>query len=73
MPSEMMWQVPGSMHEPCDTDGAVRTQAEVDHRCCQNRIEELPYAKRSSDIRAHCSGREDSVKAPSGRVGHKTT
>ena len=45
----MMWQVPGSMHEPCDTCRAIRTQAQVDHRCCQNRIDKFPNAKRSSD------------------------
>lgn len=50
MSSELMGQVPGGMHEPCDADSPVRTQAKVDHGCCQNRIDELPCAKPSSDI-----------------------
>ena len=52
----MIRQIPSSMHEPSDTDSPVRTQAEVNHRCCQNRKNELPYAKGSSNVRAHRPG-----------------
>src|SRR5579864_238846 len=49
---QMVRQVPGGMHQPCNSDEPVRPKSRVDNWCCKEGVSQLPDPESAAEVGA---------------------